>query len=75
MTWTLTRAGIYAACLAIVGGVAAILAYLGYGSYTPSTYMFDLGPLDVRVFAGWIAAAIAGPLLALVAVAKRWGRK
>lgn len=75
MTWTITRGALYAICLALLTGTAIGLTALGYGQYDEATNTFTPGPVNLTLLAGVIAAAVAGPLTALVAVVRGWGHK
>jgi hypothetical protein len=57
----------------ILGGAATWAAVAGWGTYDPSTGVFDLGPVHIPTLVGWIAS-VGGNALAAVALWRGWGR-
>lgn len=71
--WDKARLTAYVAM--VLGGIAAVLAYFGQAAYDAATNTVDLDPINLNVLAAWIVGAVGTPLLAAIALVKKWGRK
>jgi hypothetical protein len=70
--WTQARLTIY--ITAGLGGLAALIAALGWGTFDKATWMFDPPAFDVRWLATQVTVYVA-PFVAWVAVKLGWGKK
>lgn len=70
--WTQARLALY--ITAAFGGLATLIALMGWGTYDKTTWMLDLHAFDVRWIAGQVAMVVA-PIVASIAVKLGWGKK
>ncbi len=73
MNWSAIRGTTYAAAAAAVVGTA--LSAIGWADFDLNTGVVDLKPFNLYTFLGVTAVAAGSPILALVALVKKWGTR